>query len=169
MEGVLLHHHLNGLLIVWLVPLSLQLRCITAFHHRLQDFNVCPDVLPRALRPRQGVQGGPIDHVDWSYDSPPQSHTVASSACVAAFCSPLKHRPMMSCHQEVCADSPKTSTSTFTTTELEVHPAGMKASLLNSGDAPPTPNGGGTKSKTRPQTRLYSFPSLISLLVNTSR
>jgi hypothetical protein len=43
------------------------------------------------------------------------------------------------------ADSPRTST--FTTATLDVHPAGMDASLLNSGDAPPTTNGDDTTSK----------------------
>jgi hypothetical protein len=55
----------------------------------------------------------------------------------------------------------------FTTAALDVHPAGMEAYLLNSGDTPLTPNNnnGGIESKTWPQTPLYSFLTLISLRV----
>jgi hypothetical protein len=49
----------------------------------------------------------------------------------------------MSCQQEVCTDSPRMSTSMFTTATFDVHPAGKEAYLLNFGDAPPTPNNGG--------------------------
>jgi hypothetical protein len=71
------------------------------------------------------------------------SHTAASSSRAAAFFSSESspHDDPVSCQQDVHADSPRTSTSTAAA--LDVHPAGIETSLLNSGDTSPAPNGGG--------------------------
>jgi hypothetical protein len=51
----------------------------------------------------------------------------------------------MSSQQEVCVDLARAST--FTIAALDIHPAGMDASLHNSDDAPPTTKCGGIESK----------------------
>jgi hypothetical protein len=152
------YFHLNGLLVVWLIPLPLT--CAAYY---------CPPSSPRRLQRVPRCTASPLSaHGKVSEEDRPRRLTPCFSAPVAS----RTPRPLRltlppsvlfrSISSRRCARPGPRSLPPHSMSTRR-----MEASLFNSGlrRAPPTPNGGGTESKTRPQTRLYSFPPLISLHV----